>query len=65
MEEIADLYESAVREATAAFGRGECFLERFLDRPRHIEAQVLADKAVRAVMAPAVRVHRVTPVPPR
>ncbi len=44
MEEIHDLYESAVREATAAFGRGECFLERFLDRPRHIEAQVLADK---------------------
>ena len=44
MEEVADLYESAVREAKAAFGRGECFLERFLDRPRHIEAQVLADK---------------------
>ncbi|WP_439615736.1 acetyl/propionyl/methylcrotonyl-CoA carboxylase subunit alpha [Shinella sp.] len=44
MEEVADLYESAVREATAAFGRGECFLERFLDRPRHIEAQVIADK---------------------
>ena len=44
MEEAADLYESAVREATAAFGRGECFLERFLDRPRHIEAQVLADR---------------------
>ncbi|WP_113260435.1 acetyl/propionyl/methylcrotonyl-CoA carboxylase subunit alpha [Agrobacterium cavarae] len=44
MGEIVDLYESAVREATAAFGRGECFLERFLDRPRHIEAQVLADK---------------------
>lgn len=44
MEEIADLYDSAVREATAAFGRGECFLERFLDRPRHIEAQVIADK---------------------
>lgn len=44
MEEIADLYDSAVREATAAFGRGECFLERFLDRPRHIEAQVLADR---------------------
>jgi acetyl-CoA/propionyl-CoA carboxylase, biotin carboxylase, biotin carboxyl carrier protein len=44
MEEVADLYESAVREATAAFGRGECFLERFLDRPRHIEAQVVADK---------------------
>lgn len=44
MEEVADLYHSAVREAEAAFGRGECFLERFLDRPRHIEAQVLADK---------------------
>lgn len=44
MEDVADLYESAVREAKAAFGRGECFLERFLDRPRHIEAQVLADK---------------------
>ena len=44
MEEVADLYESAVREATAAFGRGECFLERFLDRPRHIEAQVVADR---------------------
>ncbi|MDO1584973.1 acetyl/propionyl/methylcrotonyl-CoA carboxylase subunit alpha [Rhizobium oryzicola] len=44
MEEIGDLYESAVREATVAFGRGECFLERFLHRPRHIEAQVLADK---------------------
>lgn len=44
MEEIPDLYESAVREATAAFGRGECFVERFLHRPRHIEAQVVADK---------------------
>ncbi|WP_284756768.1 biotin carboxylase N-terminal domain-containing protein [Agrobacterium sp. fls2-241-TYG-188a] len=44
LDEIADLYDSAVREATAAFGRGECFLERFLDRPRHIEAQVIADK---------------------
>ncbi|WP_276121654.1 acetyl/propionyl/methylcrotonyl-CoA carboxylase subunit alpha [Pararhizobium qamdonense] len=44
MEDVADLYASAVREAEAAFGRGECFLERFLDRPRHIEAQVLADK---------------------
>lgn len=44
MDEVADLYHSAVREAEAAFGRGECFLERFLDRPRHIEAQVLADK---------------------
>lgn len=44
MEEVAQLYESAVREATAAFGRGECFLEQFLDRPRHIEAQILADQ---------------------
>jgi len=41
--EIAELYESAVREATAAFGRGECFVERYLDKPRHVEAQVLAD----------------------
>ncbi|MFD1745359.1 acetyl/propionyl/methylcrotonyl-CoA carboxylase subunit alpha [Rhizobium helianthi] len=44
MEEVAELYDSAVREAEAAFGRGECFLERFLDRPRHIEAQVIADQ---------------------
>lgn len=42
-EEIEELYASAVREAEAAFGRGECFVEQFLDRPRHIEAQVLAD----------------------
>ncbi|PYI68474.1 acetyl-/propionyl-CoA carboxylase subunit alpha [Arthrobacter livingstonensis] len=44
MEEIDDAFDSAVREATAAFGRGECFVERFLDRPRHVEAQVLADR---------------------
>ena len=44
IEEVAELYESAVREATAAFGRGECFVEQFLDRPRHIEAQVIADR---------------------
>lgn len=42
-EEIDDAFDSAVREATAAFGRGECFVERFLDKPRHVEAQVLAD----------------------
>ncbi|MFC4395825.1 acetyl/propionyl/methylcrotonyl-CoA carboxylase subunit alpha [Arthrobacter sedimenti] len=42
-EEIPELYESAVREATAAFGRGECFIERFLDAPRHVETQCLAD----------------------
>ncbi|MEU7936431.1 acetyl/propionyl/methylcrotonyl-CoA carboxylase subunit alpha [Microbispora bryophytorum] len=43
MEEIGDLYESAVREAVTAFGRGECFVERYLDRPRHVETQCLAD----------------------
>ena len=43
-EEIVELYESAVREATAAFGRGECFVERYLDRPRHVETQCLADQ---------------------
>jgi acetyl-CoA/propionyl-CoA/long-chain acyl-CoA carboxylase, biotin carboxylase, biotin carboxyl carrier protein len=42
-EEVGELYESAVREATAAFGRGECFVERYLDRPRHVETQCLAD----------------------
>jgi acetyl-CoA/propionyl-CoA carboxylase biotin carboxyl carrier protein len=42
-KEIAELYDSAVREATSAFGRGECFVERYLDKPRHVEAQVLAD----------------------
>ncbi|MGX5357868.1 acetyl/propionyl/methylcrotonyl-CoA carboxylase subunit alpha [Kocuria sp. KH4] len=41
--DIPELYESAVREATAAFGRGECFVERFLDAPRHVETQCLAD----------------------
>jgi len=43
MDEIAELYESAVREAVAAFGRGECFVERYLDKPRHVETQCLAD----------------------
>ena len=42
-EEIPELFDSAVREATAAFGRGECFVERYLDRPRHVETQILAD----------------------
>jgi acetyl-CoA/propionyl-CoA/long-chain acyl-CoA carboxylase, biotin carboxylase, biotin carboxyl carrier protein len=41
--EIGEAYESAVREAVAAFGRGECFVERYLDRPRHVETQCLAD----------------------
>ncbi|WP_445373956.1 acetyl/propionyl/methylcrotonyl-CoA carboxylase subunit alpha [Photorhabdus tasmaniensis] len=44
LDEVTELYHSAVREATAAFGRGECFIEQFLDKPRHIEAQILADK---------------------
>ncbi|HEX3813958.1 MAG TPA: biotin carboxylase N-terminal domain-containing protein [Mycobacteriales bacterium] len=43
IEEIPELFDSAVREAEASFGRGECFVERYLDRPRHVEAQVLAD----------------------
>ncbi|NNU27948.1 biotin carboxylase N-terminal domain-containing protein [Isoptericola sediminis] len=42
-DEIEELYDSAVREAVAAFGRGECFVERYLDRPRHVETQCLAD----------------------
>ncbi|MGH3486505.1 MAG: acetyl/propionyl/methylcrotonyl-CoA carboxylase subunit alpha [Actinopolymorphaceae bacterium] len=44
IEEIPELYDSAVREAVAAFGRGECFVERYLDRPRHVETQCLADQ---------------------
>ncbi|RKS58131.1 acetyl-CoA/propionyl-CoA carboxylase biotin carboxyl carrier protein [Photorhabdus asymbiotica] len=44
LDEVTELYNSAVREATVAFGRGECFIEQFLDKPRHIEAQILADK---------------------
>lgn len=44
LEEVKELYESAVREAKAAFGRGECFVEQYLDRPRHVEAQVIADQ---------------------
>ena len=44
LEEIPELYDSAVREAIAAFGRGECFVERYLDKPRHVETQVLADQ---------------------
>jgi len=44
LDEVEDLFNSATREAVAAFGRGECYVEQFLDRPRHIEAQVLADR---------------------
>jgi acetyl-CoA/propionyl-CoA carboxylase biotin carboxyl carrier protein len=43
-EEIPELFDSAVREAVAAFGRGECFVERYLDKPRHVETQILADQ---------------------
>jgi acetyl-CoA/propionyl-CoA carboxylase biotin carboxyl carrier protein len=43
MEEIPELFESATREAVSAFGRGECFVERYLDKPRHVETQCLAD----------------------
>ncbi|MGB9375028.1 MAG: biotin carboxylase N-terminal domain-containing protein, partial [Jiangellales bacterium] len=44
MGEVAEMFDSAVREAVAAFGRGECFVERYLDRPRHVETQCLADQ---------------------
>ncbi|MBS9533850.1 acetyl/propionyl/methylcrotonyl-CoA carboxylase subunit alpha [Mycobacterium sp. M1] len=44
IEEIPELFDSATREAVSAFGRGECFVERYLDKPRHVEAQVLADQ---------------------
>ncbi len=42
--EVAEMFESAVREAVSAFGRGECFVEKYLDRPRHVETQCLADQ---------------------
>ncbi|MDQ4051797.1 MAG: ATP-grasp domain-containing protein [Actinomycetota bacterium] len=44
MSEVADMFDSAVREAVTAFGRGECFVERYLDKPRHVETQCLADQ---------------------
>ena len=44
LDEVKELYDSAVREAKAAFGRGECFIEQYLDQPRHVEAQVIADQ---------------------
>ncbi len=50
IEEIPELYASAVREAIAGFGRGECFVERYLDKPRHVETQVLVDKSGNAVV---------------
>jgi acetyl-CoA/propionyl-CoA carboxylase, biotin carboxylase, biotin carboxyl carrier protein len=51
IEEIPEMFESATREATAAFGRGECFVERYLDKPRHVEAQVIADQHGNVVVA--------------
>ena len=50
MEEIPELFASAVREAISGFGRGECFVERYLDKPRHVETQVLVDKHGNAVV---------------
>lgn len=49
--DIDDAFDSAVREATAGFGRGECFVERFLERPRHVEAQILADSHGHVIVA--------------
>ncbi|MGB3332518.1 MAG: acetyl/propionyl/methylcrotonyl-CoA carboxylase subunit alpha [Mycobacterium sp.] len=51
LEEIPELFESATREAISAFGRGECFVERYLDKPRHVEAQVIADQHGNVVVA--------------
>jgi acetyl-CoA/propionyl-CoA carboxylase biotin carboxyl carrier protein len=50
LDEVETLFESAVREATKAFGRGECFVERYLERPRHVETQCLADRAGKVVV---------------
>ena len=49
--EVAELFESATREAISAFGRGECFVERYLDKARHVEAQVLADQHGNVIVA--------------
>ncbi|MFC8531593.1 acetyl/propionyl/methylcrotonyl-CoA carboxylase subunit alpha [Nocardia sp. NPDC057227] len=51
IEEIPELFESATREAIAAFGRGECFVEQYLDKARHVEAQVIADTHGNVVVA--------------
>jgi acetyl-CoA/propionyl-CoA carboxylase biotin carboxyl carrier protein len=50
LEEIPEAFASAVREAIAGFGRGECFVERYLEKPRHVETQVLVDKSGHAVV---------------
>ncbi|MFT4041835.1 MAG: acetyl/propionyl/methylcrotonyl-CoA carboxylase subunit alpha [Gordonia sp. (in: high G+C Gram-positive bacteria)] len=51
IEDIPELYESATREAVSAFGRGECFVERYLDKARHVEAQVIADQHGNVIVA--------------
>ncbi|QAY60587.1 ATP-grasp domain-containing protein [Microbacterium protaetiae] len=50
LDEVAELFESATREAVTAFGRGECFVEKYLDKPRHVETQCLADAAGNVVV---------------
>ena len=50
LEEIPEAFASAVREAIAGFGRGECFVERYLEKPRHVETQVLVDQSGHAVV---------------
>nr|BFF10620.1 hypothetical protein GCM10025699_19230 [Microbacterium flavescens] len=50
MDEVPELFESATREAITAFGRGECFVEKYLDKPRHVETQCLADAAGNVVV---------------
>lgn len=50
LDEVAELFESATREAVAAFGRGECFVEKYLDKPRHVETQCLADASGNVVV---------------
>jgi len=50
LDEVAELFESATREAIASFGRGECFVEKYLDKPRHVETQCLADAAGNVVV---------------
>ena len=57
LEEIPELFASAVREAITGFGRGECFVERYLDRPRHVETQVLVDPTAMPLLSVPATVH--------
>ena len=63
LEEIPELFESAVREAVTAFGRGECFVERYLDKPRHVETQCLADQHGNVVVVSHPRLLAAAPPP--